>query len=203
MLWFTSRRIADVRRILVGVWDPGDRLLLSHPAAAFGKRWHSLALGQRWKIRLGFWTAFAAALAAQAAGQEVLGPGPGFSEARLREGKEAYAAHRYAEAIDQLHIAAFGSLDQPPRLCESLVYLALAEEAAERHTEATNVIERLTDIWRRFPACSQATLDPGVFQEFELRFRVKLLVSASPGSSPPSAQTNQPPAPTPTPRPRG
>jgi hypothetical protein len=202
VVWFTSRRIADVLRILVGSAIRRIDFCFSQPAA-FGKRCHSLALGQRWKSGLALWTAFAAALTAPAAGQEVLGPGPGFSEARLREGQEAYAGHRYAEAIDQLRIAAFGSLDQPARLCECLVYLALAEEAAERHTDAKNVIERLSDIWRRFPACSQARLDPGVLRDFEQWSHVKLLVSASPGSSPPSAQTTRPPAPTPTPRPRG
>lgn len=136
---------------------------------------------------------FLAALASAAVGQD-------FSETRLREGKEAYRAHRAVEAIDELRIAAFGFLDRPPLLCESLVYLALANEEAGRQAEAQGAVERLFDVERRLPACGQAKLDQAARSEFESRFH-RLLPAWVPAAAPPkSAGSAGPPASEATPR---
>jgi hypothetical protein len=137
-----------------------------------------------------------------AAGQGVAGTAaPDFSEARLREGKQAYAAGRFADAAIQLRIAAFGFLNRPNLLCESLVYGSLAEAAADHRAEAQSALDRLSDIERRFPACGEARLDPTIRAQFESRFHHRLL--AFPASTPAGlAPTARPPA-VPTPRPGG
>lgn len=141
-------------------------------------------------------------LASGAQGQEPSGAVPDFSETRLREGKEAYAAGRAAEAVNQFRIAAFGFLDRPALLCESLAYVALAEVAAERPTQAQATVERLSEVERRFPACAQAKIDSAARAEFKLRFHRSLL--AVPGAPPSSsAPTPRSKAPDPTPRPGG
>ena len=145
---------------------------------------------------------FCMTLASAAAGQEVSGTVPDFSETRLREGKEAYAAGRPAEAVSKFRIAAFGFLDRPALLCESLVYLALADASAERPTEAKATIERLSEVERRFPSCGEAKLDLSVRAEFEARFHRRLL--AFPVATPSKlSPTPRPRAPEPTPRPGG
>lgn len=139
------------------------------------------------------------ALPSGASGQEAASAAPDFSETRLREGKEAYGARRTVEAIDQLRVAVFGFLDRPALLCESLVYLALADEAAEHHTEARLVVERLLEAERRFPECSEAKIDKTARAEFATRFHVLL-----PGGTPSVPQGSPTPtskAPAPTPRP--
>ena len=123
---------------------------------------------------------FAAALVPAAAGQD-------FSQTRLREGKDAYRAHRFLEAVDQLRIAAFGFLDRPPALCESLVYLSLSEEASGRHVEAQATLRRLLELERRLPSCGDANLDPAARAEFESRFRSRLPVPAPPVATPTAA----------------
>jgi hypothetical protein len=139
------------------------------------------------------------ALVSVAAGQESPGTAPDFSQTRLREGEEAYAARRTVEAVDQLRIASFGFLDRPALLCESLVYLALAEEAAEHHNEARQVVDRLVDIERRFADCAEAKIDKTVREEFASRFHLRLPTSMATPKSP----TPRPPASAPTPRPAG
>lgn len=133
---------------------------------------------------------FAAALVPAAAGQD-------FSQARLREGKDAYRARRFLEAVDQLRIAAFGLLDRPPALCESLVYLALSQEASGRHVEAQATLRRLMEFERKLPSCADANLDPAARTEFESRFHSRLPVPA-----PPVATPTPPPVATPTAVPR-
>jgi TonB family protein len=106
----------------------------------------------------------AAGVASPAAAQD-------FSEIRLRQGRDAYRAHRPIEAIDPLRVAAFGLLDRPAQLCEALVFLALAEEAAGRHADAQTSLERIADVARRFPTCAAADVDSTSRSEFEARFR--------------------------------
>jgi TonB family protein len=94
-----------------------------------------------------------------------------FAEIRLRQGRDACRAHRPIEAIDPLRVAAFGLLDRPAQLCEALVYLALAEEAAGRHADAQAALERIADVARRYPTCAAADVDQASRSEFEARFR--------------------------------
>ncbi len=142
---------------------------------------------------------FCVTLASAAARQEVSGTVPDFSETRLREGKEAYAAGRSAEAVSQFRIAAFGFLDRPTMLCESLVYVALAEAAAEHRAQAQAAVERLSDVERRFPGCAGAKLDPAARADFESRFHKKVPGSAPPTAAPKSPTLRPPSAPTPRP----
>jgi hypothetical protein len=159
-------------------------------------------LGRSMRVVFALNFVFCMTLASPATGPEVSGAAPDFSESRLREGEEAYAAGRFAEAVNELRIAAFGFLDRPALLCESLVYLALANASAERPAEAKATIERLSEIERRFPACGEAKLDPSVRAQFEGRFHRRLL--AFPVATPPKlAPTPRPKAPEPTPRPGG
>jgi hypothetical protein len=137
-----------------------------------------------------------------AAGQGVTGTvPPDFSEMRLREGKQAYAAGRFAEAATQLRIAGFGFLGRPNLLCESLVYGALAEASADHKAQAQIAVERLSDIERRFPSCGEARIDPAIRAQYESRFHHRLLAFPAPTPSglPPAAR---PPA-APTPHPEG
>ncbi|HKD17570.1 MAG TPA: hypothetical protein VKG23_06845, partial [Thermoanaerobaculia bacterium] len=90
-----------------------------------------------------------------------------FNEDRLRDGQDAYAAKRYADAIDQFRIAAFGSLDHPPVLSESLVRLALAETAANKSSDAGATLERFIEVERRFPSYAKANLQPEIRSAFQ------------------------------------
>jgi TonB family protein len=122
----------------------------------------------------------AAAVASPAAAQD-------FSEIRLRLGRDAYRAHRPADAIDPLRVAAFGLLDRPAQLCEALVFLALAQETSARHTEAQASLERLSDVERRLPACAEADVDSATRSEFESRFHRRLFAAVPPTAGPRSA----------------
>ena len=90
-----------------------------------------------------------------------------FNQDRLRDGENAYAAKRYAEAIDQFRIAAFGTLDHPPLFSECLVRLALAESAANKSTDTLATIERFLDLERRFPSYAKANLQPETRSAFQ------------------------------------
>ena len=140
------------------------------------------------------------ALASAASGQTV---SEDFSETRLREGKEAYDDHRPLEAVNQLRIAAFGFLERPALLCESLIYLAVADEAAERHGDAQATVDRLLEIQRTIPACAEAKVSPAVRSTFETRFRQLLPGSVPPAAPPKGTPLPRPPPPAPTPRPGG
>lgn len=140
------------------------------------------------------------ALASVASGQTVT---EDFAETRLRDGKEAYDSRRPAEAIGHLRIAAFGFLERPALLCESLIYLAVAEEAAERHADAQATVERLLEIQRTIPSCAEAKVSPAVRSTFETRFRQLLPGSVPPAASPRSTPSPRPPPPGPRPRPGG
>jgi hypothetical protein len=86
--------------------------------------------------------------------------GDEFTDERLREGEEAYVAKRYPDAIDDFRIAAFGSLNKPPVLSQSLVWLALAQAAAGKTSDVGITLEKFLDVERRFPVYSQARLEP-------------------------------------------
>lgn len=98
-----------------------------------------------------------------------------FEDERLRAGANAYAAKRYAEAIDQLRIAAFGSLDRPVVLSESLVRLSLAQAAFGKDADARATLDRFLDVERRFAVFAKANLQPEIRAAF-----TKLLLSRVP-----------------------
>jgi hypothetical protein len=109
-----------------------------------------------------------------------------FAEARLRDGKLAYGARRPADAVGPLRIAAFGLLDRPALLCESLIYLALAQETSEHPDDARATVQRLLSIQARIYECSTARLDPAIRAEFVSRFHQGL---PAPPAPPPRAPT--------------
>ena len=105
-------------------------------------------------------------LAAQAGAQD-------FSDLRMRGGEAAYRARRFADAASMFRVAAFGYLDRPPLLCQALVHLALAYDAAGRPAEAKVAADRLAEAQRRAPTCADAEIDAATRLEFETRFRRK------------------------------
>ena len=122
-----------------------------------------------------------------AAGVAPPAPAQEYSETRLRQGRDAYRARREADAIDPLRIAAFGLMDRPAQLCEALVFLALAQEAAGHHADARTAVERIADVARRFPTCAAADVDRTSRSEFEARFHLSLLSPVAVATSPPAA----------------
>lgn len=116
-----------------------------------------------------------------------------FSEARLKEGLDAYRAHRPLEARDPLRVATFGLLDRPRQRCEALVYLALSEEAAGDHAEAQIALDKLAEAERRSPACAEANVDLQARADFQSQFRRRLFprttvstAAAAPAASAPA-----------------
>lgn len=89
-----------------------------------------------------------------------------FNQARLRSGQTLFEDKKFLEAIDQFRIAAFGSLDRPVALSESLVRLTLAQMAAGKVNDADDTILRFLDIERRFPSFPAPDLQPEIQAEF-------------------------------------
>jgi TonB family protein len=119
-------------------------------------------------------------------------PAQDFSEMRLREGEAAYRAKRYDAAAASFRLAAFGLLDRPPMLCQALVRLALASDAAGRAADAKWATDRLTEVQRRAPSCGEAELDAATRSDFEARFHRRWppgaasMAAAAPAAAPPA-----------------
>jgi TonB family protein len=131
-------------------------------------------------------------------------PAQDFSDVRMREGEAAYRARRFADAASFFRVAAFGYLDRPPMLCQALVRLALASDAAGRPADVKTAMDRLADALRRAPTCAEAEIDATTRLEFEARFRRRWSggeapsqaaaaeASAAPASPPPAAEDSAP-----------
>lgn len=119
-----------------------------------------------------------------------------FYELHLRAGEAELSSSRPVEAAVDLRIAAFGLLDRPPLLCEALVYLALAEEAAGRTAASESVLLRLAEVSRSFGSCREARLDPGLRSELGVLARRRLPPSVAEEllAAPKSAATARPTA---------
>lgn len=89
-----------------------------------------------------------------------------FNEARLQSGQSLYAEKRYLEAIDQFRVAAFGYLNQPGPLSNTLARLALAQTGAGRPADADATIQRFLEVQRRFPAYPPPGLDGAAQADF-------------------------------------
>ena len=111
-----------------------------------------------------------------------------FSEMRLRDGEAAYRAKRFVEAAGLFRLAAFGLLDRPPMLCQALVHLAVAADAAGRASDAKWATDRLAEAHRRAPSCDEAQIDGATLSEFEARFHRRF-----PGGEPLTAAGPAPP----------
>ena len=99
------------------------------------------------------------ALTQAAAGQD-------FNDMRLAAGQAAYADKRYTEAIDEFRVAAFGFLDKPARLSETLARLALAEAGAGRNDLVEDTLNRFLEVERRFAVFPQAQIEPPIRSQF-------------------------------------
>lgn len=142
------------------------------------------------------------AIASRAAGQD-------FYADRLRVGESELAAGRAAEAVEDLRLAAFGLMNQPPLLCQTLVSLAVAQNAAGRAADVSATLARYVEVSRGFPSCREAAIEPGRRKEFEALAR-RLLPSdlatevlaapARPAAASPTpiAVVREAPAPAPT-----
>lgn len=83
-----------------------------------------------------------------------------FYERRLTEGTLALEQGRPAEAAHELEIAAFGLLDEPPRLIEALVRLALARARMEDGAGFRAAVRRVSEVEERFGVYREAALSP-------------------------------------------
>lgn len=92
-----------------------------------------------------------------------------FYERRLREGSRELEDGDYAAAERDLRIAAFGLLDEPRRLVEALVPLALAQAANGDSSGFEETFARLVDVEKRFGGYREAELPAGVRAAFEER----------------------------------
>lgn len=81
-----------------------------------------------------------------------------FYEQRLSAGALALEQGRPAEAARELKIAAFGLLDEPPRLLEALVRLALAQARLEDASGFRSTVRRLVEVEERFKAYRDAAI---------------------------------------------
>ncbi len=117
--------------------------------------------------------------------------GEDFYELQLRAGEAALAGGHFAQAAEDLRIAAFGFLDRPALLCQALQALSLAEQAEGQPERVDATLTRLSSISRGFPACREAKLDPNLRGQFEALARKRLPAAAA-------EQLLAPPPPRPT-----
>ena len=118
-----------------------------------------------------------------------------FYDQRLEAGKVALTAGQNVDAAEQLRIASFGFLDDPPRLQETLALLAIAQSTLTRAEDLQSTLSRFVEVEARFGAYNPASLRVDQGKLFE-----SLLIRAIPKQTLLSinslARLVQPPAPT-------
>lgn len=97
-----------------------------------------------------------------------------FYASRLAAGEQALAAGRAAEAADNLRVASFGLLDQPEKLSECLVLLAVAQQRAGRTADAEATLRRFRSAQELFPSWERLALAPEWRSEFVALARKRL-----------------------------
>lgn len=90
-----------------------------------------------------------------------------FYETRLAAGKQAYVEKRMPDAVTDLRIAAFGFLERPALLSETLVWLALAESASNRPERVRWALTRFLEVETKFRPYKQLLLDAPSRAAFE------------------------------------
>ncbi len=134
------------------------------------------------------------------AGSWVLGADP-FYENLLAKGTDQYNRRDFAAAVRTLRVACFGLLEEPERLADGLVRLALAQAAAGEGQSFAETFRRLVEVEERFGAYTKAAIPQPVRAELE-RQAVALLPASTLrsaagfshlGASRPPAASNQPP----------
>ena len=119
---------------------------------------------RRWTVALGL----VALLAGPTVVRTVDAAHP-FYERRLAEGTVALQQERFSEAARLLDIAAFGFLEEPPRLAEALVRLALAQAESGEPGAFRETVRRVAEIEERFGAFRDAELSPTERSHFDRR----------------------------------
>ncbi len=97
-----------------------------------------------------------------------------FYQQRLQAGIEAFRAKRLQEAVDELRIAAFGMLEQPTVLLDTLARLALAQQAVGRTADAELTLNRFIEVERKFNNWGQSRLEPELKTQFEALLAKKI-----------------------------
>lgn len=97
--------------------------------------------------------------------------GDEFYEVRLRDGESAYLEKKPTQAVVSLKIAAFGLMERPTLLSETLVYLALAQAAAGDGVASDATLGRFLEVERRFAPYAKLQLDAAVAAQFQLLLR--------------------------------
>lgn len=90
-----------------------------------------------------------------------------FYETRLATGKQAYVEKRLPDAVADLRIAAFGFLERPALLSETLVWMALAETASSRPERVRWALTRFLEVETKFRPYKQLALDASSRAAFE------------------------------------
>jgi hypothetical protein len=97
-----------------------------------------------------------------------------FYQQRLQAGIEAFRAKRLQEAVDELRIAAFGMLEQPTVLLDTLARLALAQQAVGRTADAELTLNRFIEVERKFNSWGKSRLEPELKTQFEALLAKKI-----------------------------
>ncbi|MFZ2490618.1 MAG: hypothetical protein WA208_03950, partial [Thermoanaerobaculia bacterium] len=90
-----------------------------------------------------------------------------FYEQRLKSGKDALAARRGPEAVEELRIAVFGFIDEPRQLAEALSYLAIAQNGLGRTADLEATLTRFIETERRAAGYDRQVLPEEVRVQFE------------------------------------
>lgn len=109
-----------------------------------------------------------------------------FYQEQLRAGKADFQANRIPQATDELRIAAFGLLEQPVLLAETLARLAVAQHALGQNTEAARTIDRFIDVERKFSPYATVELEAAVktkFEELVMKQVPRQMLASLPGLS--------------------
>jgi len=97
-----------------------------------------------------------------------------FYASRMTIGERTLEAGRAAEAADNLRVASFGLLDEPERLSECLVWLAVAQQRAGRAADADATLKRFQGVQTLFPSYPRLAIAPAVRSEFEALARKRM-----------------------------
>jgi hypothetical protein len=90
-----------------------------------------------------------------------------FYEQQFQTGRSNLASGKNLEASTHLRIAAFGLLDRPPLLTETLVHLAVAQSALGHSDDASETVARFVTVEQRFPSYASLQLEPRIAAAFE------------------------------------
>lgn len=93
---------------------------------------------------------------------------------RLRDGRHAFDRKDYTAAVRELRLACFGMLDEPKRLAECLVRLALAQDRAEDLDGFRESFRRLVEVEERFAAYSGGEVATDLKAAFEQRLPARV-----------------------------